>query len=135
VTQANKAIVQQWIEEIWIRGNFERAVSLLHPELIDHMPAPGQAPGREGHLAKARAARAAFPDLQVTLEALIGEGDRVVDMWTFKATHSGTSFLGIAPSGKAVEFQGIDIVRLQSSMITEIWHIEDFSSALAQLTG
>ena len=135
MSEVNKSIVRRWIEEIWLRGDYGLAANLLHPDLVDHMPAPGQAPGREGHLAKARAACAAFPDLQVSIDSLIAEADTVVDMWTFRASHTGAPFLGIPPSGRRVEFQGIDIVRICSGLITDIWHVEDFARAIEQLRG
>lgn len=76
--------------------------------------------------------RAAFPDVRYTMEDLIAEGDRVMDRWTVHATHLG-DFLGIPPTGKAITFWGIDILRIVNGRIKEIWHLEDQVSVLQQL--
>ena len=49
----------------------------------------------------AAAARAAFPDLTVTINDLIAEDDRVAKLWSLTATHKG-EYLGIAPTGRRV---------------------------------
>jgi len=64
---------------------------------------------------------AAFPDLRVTVEQWIVEGDMVATLVTFWGTHQG-ELLGVAPTGKPVEWSHIDIHRVEGGRITELWH-------------
>jgi predicted ester cyclase len=71
---------------------------------------PGQAAGPEGLKQMSTMMRTAFPDLQVTTEDLIGEGDKVVGRFTARGTHRG-EFMGAAPTNKVITMQEIHIGR------------------------
>jgi predicted ester cyclase len=73
----------------------------------------------------------AFPDSQVTIDVMIAEGDRVATK-TMTGTHTG-EFNGIAPTGKHVEIQYVDILRLRDGQITEHWLSMDQLSFMQQL--
>jgi steroid delta-isomerase-like uncharacterized protein len=64
--------------------------------------------------------RAGLPDVQLTVEDIIGERDRVVVRWRARATHRGV-FLGVPATGKAVSFTGVAIYRLSKGKIVERW--------------
>ncbi len=128
----NKAIALRYFQEVWGQGDFALEDQLLAPDYVDHQPAPGFPPDRTGHHRFLMHFRAAFPDVRYTMEDLIAEGDRVMDRWTVHATHLG-DFLGIPPTGKAITFWGIDILRIVNGRIKEIWHLEDQVSVLQQL--
>ena len=53
----------------------------------------------------------AFPDLRVTVEDMLAEGDKVATRWTIRGTHQG-ELMGIPPTGKQVEASGITIHRV-----------------------
>ena len=74
----------------------------------------------------------AFPDLVVTVEDQIAEGDRVVTRWTARGTHGG-EFLGIPPTGKEFTFKGVDIVRIVDGKIVEGWDVPDLFGLMRQL--
>ena len=63
---------------------------------------------------------------------VMADGDHAVDFWTFRATHLG-EFNGLAPTGRRVEFNGIDVVKVRDGRIAEIWHVEDMARMLDQL--
>jgi predicted ester cyclase len=93
---------------------------LLDPDFVDHDALPGQAPGREGHKQILTAFHSAFPDLNVTTEEILAEGEKVVSRWTARGTHQG-ELLGIAPTGNGVTIKGIDVLRVAESRIVERW--------------
>jgi steroid delta-isomerase-like uncharacterized protein len=62
----------------------------------------------------------AFPDLTATVEDVLAEGDKVVTRWTLRGTHQG-ELMGIAPTGKQIEFKGITIHRIAGGKIVEEW--------------
>jgi predicted ester cyclase len=74
----------------------------------------------------------AFPDLQVTVEDLIEEGDKVVGKNLVIGTHQG-EYMGISPTGKSVTYNEIMIFRFVSGRIAETWGIVDVFSQMKQL--
>jgi steroid delta-isomerase-like uncharacterized protein len=75
----------------------------------------------------------AFPDLNVTVDDVIAEGDKVVIRYTSRGTHQGeTGGLG-PPTGRQIELEGIAIQRFEGSKIVEFWDRFDSMSLLHQL--
>ena len=119
--EENKAVVRREQEELWNHtGDLEAAEELF---------AAGQA-----EAAKQEAAnfRRGFPDVTSIIENLIAEGDKVVARWRSRATHQG-DYMGIAPSGKAVEFTGISFYRIEGDKIAQSWNIEDQFGLMRQV--
>jgi len=76
--------------------------------------------------------RPAFPDLRVEVHDQIAEGDKVATRKTIRGTHQGP-LLGIAPTGKQVAIEVIDVIRLRDGQYVEHWGINTLSVVLAQL--
>ncbi|MCC6453331.1 MAG: ester cyclase [Caldilineaceae bacterium] len=74
----------------------------------------------------------AFPDVQIAIKEMIGEGNKVAVWWAFHATHLG-SFQNIAASGKSVEWDGLDLYTLADHKITSLVRKADSRSLLQQL--
>jgi steroid delta-isomerase-like uncharacterized protein len=116
----NKTIARRFNEDVWGRGDQAALEELFAPDFVDHGALPGQAPDREGHKQILAAFRSAFPDLSVTTEDIIAEGDKVVSRWTARGTHQG-ELLGTAPTGNEVTFTGIDVLRIAEGKVVERW--------------
>ncbi len=114
----NKTIAQRFNEDVWGRGDEAALEELLSPDFVDHGALPGQTPDREGHKQILGVFRSAFPDLQVTTEEIIAEGDKVVSRWTARGTHQG-ELMSIAPTGKEVTITGIDVLRIAEGKVVE----------------
>lgn len=128
-----RALMRRNITELWGKSRRELIPELYAPDCVDHNPVPGQLPGYPGLYAVMDAFTAAFPDLEMTLNGALADGDFGVDFWTFRATHSG-ELMGVPPTGRRVEFQGIDVVRVGGDgRIAEIWHVEDLATMLRQV--
>ena len=65
-----------------------------------------------------------WSDAAMTVDELIGEGDRVMARWTFRGVHTGELF-GIPPTGKAVAYAGINIFRVAEGKLAESWDLFD----------
>jgi steroid delta-isomerase-like uncharacterized protein len=65
--------------------------------------------------------RAAFPDMEFTVDLLIESDDLVVSNWTVKGTHTGTAFYDVPPSGQPVTINGTAILRIRDGQIVEHW--------------
>ena len=74
----------------------------------------------------------AFPDITVTIEDTVVEGDRIAARYTCSGTHRG-EFMGIQPTGKTFEMSEITIKRIEGGRFAESWAIPDFISMLQQL--
>ena len=74
----------------------------------------------------------AFPDLQIKIEDLIEEGDRVVLRDTLTATHQG-EILGIPATGKTVSWSAIWIYRMEHGKVAEMWGHADIPGLMQQL--
>lgn len=74
----------------------------------------------------------AFPDVQITIEEMIGEGDKVAILWTFHGTHRGP-FQGIPATGKTVDWDGLDLYTFIDGKITSLTRKADSRNLLQQL--
>ncbi len=74
----------------------------------------------------------AFPDGQMTILDLAITGDRVWCYWVSTGTHSDT-YLDIPATGKQVNYQGVDVLRIENGRIAECWDVPDVLSLLKQL--
>jgi steroid delta-isomerase-like uncharacterized protein len=131
-TDANKAVLRRFDEEVWNAGHLEVMDELFAPDYVNHDPSLGQTGDREGHKRTIALARAALPDVRETVEDLVAEGDRVAFRWTIRATHLGELF-GTQPTGNAVHIGGIEIYRLRDERIVERWGVFDRLGLMQQL--
>jgi len=75
---------------------------------------------------------AAFPDMKITADDLLAEGNKVVKVWTANYTHKG-EFVGIPATGKSIEQKGMEVFRIENGKIAEVWFCSDELGALKQM--
>jgi steroid delta-isomerase-like uncharacterized protein len=119
-TEQNKLVAQRFGQQVWGRGDMQAADEVLEDDFVEHNPAPGQAPGREGHKQVLKVWRAAFPDLTITADDVLADGDKVALRWTAHATHHD-ELMGMPATGRPVTLTGIDILRIVDGRIVERW--------------
>lgn len=129
-----KAIVRRNTEEVQGKGNFELFDELFAEDFLDHTPQPNMVPNKEGVRRLYRGLREAFPDFHAVIHWQAVEGDLVTTFKTYHGTHKGT-FLGVAPSGKKVQFETVDAMRVKNGKITEHWGVANLYSLMQQLAG
>jgi steroid delta-isomerase-like uncharacterized protein len=105
---------------------------VVEPDALIRTPLPIEATGAELLKEVFGRLHRAFPDLQVTVEDVIAEGDKVVARNTVTGTHQG-EYMGIPPTGKSITYNEIFMVRLASGRITETWGVVDVLSQMRQL--
>jgi steroid delta-isomerase-like uncharacterized protein len=133
--EQNKTNFKRLYEEVFNQGNFDVADELIGANVVEHQQQPGVTPDAAGpELVKqiARFFRTAFPDLQIIVNDLIVEGDRVAARVTITGTHQG-ELMGIPPTGKRVEVSSIDIIRYEDGKAAEHWGETDIMSMMQQL--
>ncbi len=112
-----------------IAATFEELVA---PDARIRTPLPIDASGPEMLGQVFAMLRRAYPDLRVTAEDLIAEGDRVVSRNVVTGTHQG-EYMGIAPTGKSVSYEEIFVMRFADGRIVETWGVVDVLGQLRQL--
>ena len=127
----NKAIARRGYEAI-NQNNLDALDEVAAPDLTDHDPAPGQAPGLEGVKQWFSSMHTAFPDFRMNVEDMIAEGDKVVARVRLSGTHQG-EFMGIDATGNRVTITGIDILRIADGKIVEHWGNFDDLGMMQQL--
>jgi steroid delta-isomerase-like uncharacterized protein len=130
--EANKDVIRAYVETIFNQRQVERAEELVAPDYVDHAALPGQAPGLEGAKDKWAMYLAGIPDLRITIEELVAEGDKVAVRRSYAGTHRGP-LLGIPPTDKQLQLGGISIFRLAGGKITEQWEELDQLALMQQL--
>jgi predicted ester cyclase len=78
------------------------------------------------------AAYSAFPDIRITIEDMVAEGDKVVYRGSARGTHQG-EFMGIAPTGKQISFTSTVVSRIADGRFQEDWESLDLLNVLQQL--
>lgn len=124
VQQDNRALTERVFKGL-ASGDLSAAQNVLTPHL------------QKGGEESAKAAKSVFPDLRVTLEDTVAEGDKVVARWTATGTHKGEGshalFGRVKPTGKPLRIQGITILRFKEGHVVETWGVTDELGAARQL--
>jgi steroid delta-isomerase-like uncharacterized protein len=133
VSEENKALVRRQEEDLFSGGNLDVADEIYAPDYVGHDPSnPEDVRGLQAAKRAASDYRQAFPDLRVTVEDLIAEGDRVAAHLRFRGTHLG-ELDGIAPTGRRVDCTGIVVSRIEEGKIAEDWANFDDLGMMQQL--
>jgi len=127
--EENKALVRRWVDAWNTNTNFEVLEQIFAPQWKNRYPLPGT---REGVKQFVKANRAAFSEIQMTIDLLLSEGEMVMFRWITIGVHTGP-FLGIVPTGKYVTYSGITVHRVENGKFVETITEFDVQSLLRQL--
>ncbi len=116
-TTEHKRLIQRLFNEGFNDGNLAVVYELFHPDFVDRST-PDQLAGIEGVKDYISMVRTGFPDISITIEDLIAEGDRVVVRTTWRGTHLG-EYEGMMPTGKRVTRTMIQIFRIVNGRLYE----------------
>jgi steroid delta-isomerase-like uncharacterized protein len=130
-TEGNKSIVRRFFGEGPSKGDLIAADELLASDFSLHVPLPST-PGIQGMNDVITACRAAFEHLNVTIEDMVAEGDKVAARFTARGIHRG-AFMGLPPTGKPITMSGIEIFRIENGKIAELWGEANLIGLMQQL--
>lgn len=122
----NKALVRRYLEEVVNTGNVDCIAEFIAPDYIDRND---QGRGINGAKRHVLGVRQTYPDLHVTVGQQVAEGEWVVTQVTGRGTHLGV-WLGMRPTGKTVEINGVNIDRVVNGRIAEHGGVADLLGAL-----
>jgi steroid delta-isomerase-like uncharacterized protein len=126
-----KSIVRKFYD-ILSTGDLDAADKIVAADYVNHNAIPGQAQGLEGFKQAIASLRTAFPDLEVTIEDQVAEGDRVASRYSVRGTHKG-AFLGVEATGKTVSWSAQVHQRVADGRVQESWLQWDQLGLLEQL--
>ena len=128
-----EAAVRRFFEEVWIKGNVTAAGDFLAAEFVSHNTVDVRVLGPDEYGRSVLGYRAAFPDLQTTLEDVFAVRDRVAVRGVDRGTHRG-EFMGRPATGRAVVSTWIEIFRLEAGKAVEGWLETDQRRLLDQIS-
>ena len=131
--EAENSVVRRFFAEAWNSTDLTLVDELIAPGYVGHdvnITHAERGPERIKRIMTTF--RAAFPDLQVTVEDVVIQGEKEVVRWTSRGTHKGP-FMNIAPTGKQVSVSGTDIGRVVNGQIQEMWSNWDGLGLMRQL--
>jgi steroid delta-isomerase-like uncharacterized protein len=133
MSESNKTVVRRLFEEVWNQGNLPVTDELFAPNYAHHdSSTPDVGRGPESEKKRATLYRTAFPDLRLTIEDIIAEGETVMARWSCQGTHKG-DLSGIAPTGKRITISGISTARIANGKMAEGWVNWDALGLMQQL--
>ena len=133
MSDANKNVVRRLFEEVWNKGNLPVADELFAQNYNHHdSSTPDFGRGPESEKKRAALYRNAFPDIRVTVEDLIAEGESVTARWSCHGTHKG-ELNGITPTGKQITISGISVARFTNGKMIEGYVSWDALGMMQQL--
>jgi steroid delta-isomerase-like uncharacterized protein len=127
-----KKINEHFYDEVFRRRNLDAIDELLTDDFVEHNPAPGQSPDRQGAKEMIGQVLAAFPDLELEVDRVIAEGDTVAVALRFTGTHQG-EFAGMPATGRRVNVAVTEVTRFQDGRCAEHWGVVDMAGLMAQL--
>jgi steroid delta-isomerase-like uncharacterized protein len=130
--ESNKQLSRRVNDEVWNEGKINLIDELVSADFVNHSAPPGLPADREGFKQFVGMYRAAFPDVQITIEDILAEGDRVMTRWSATGTHKG-KLLGIPPTNKKVTVTGMSENRISGGKIVEQWNEFDDLGMLQQI--
>jgi predicted ester cyclase len=128
----NKALIQRYLDEVWGKGNIAAADQFLAPDYKRYLSPVAEPLHLDGQKQRLAGFRAAFPDIHITMEDMVAEGDYVVFRSTMRATHQGV-FQGLPPTGRRVTVTLLDVIRIENGMFIEHWGGPDLFDLVKQM--
>ncbi|GAB3398790.1 ester cyclase [Schumannella luteola] len=123
---------QERLGEILAARDAQALTEVFHDDVVDHDPAPDQAPGSAGIVGFWTEMFTAFPDLEAAPQTLVADDESVTVALTISGTHTG-EFQGHAPTGRRFSVRGIQVGRFDDGRLVERWGATDEAGMQQQL--
>ncbi|HEU5100035.1 MAG TPA: ester cyclase [Roseiflexaceae bacterium] len=131
-SEQNKVIVRRIYDELINQERPSVIDETFAEDVIVHDPFMGVVSGRQAFKQLLGMFDMAFPGHRVEIHALIAEGDWVSVVHTHTALHAGP-FMNLAPTGREVLVNGVEVFRLAQGRIAEFWRHDDDAGLMRQL--
>ena len=129
--KGNKALVEAFCAAVFVNHDLSGLDRFMRDDYIQHNPDVPQ--GKEGFRQFFQTTFKAMPNFRYTLKKIVAEGDLVFMYCATTATHTGGDWLGLPPSGNKLEFDVVDMFRIEGDLIAEHWDVADTYKLFSQL--
>lgn len=133
MTKDAKSLVRNFYDAVGA-GNLSVIDELVADDFVDREAFPGLEPNKEGVKRFFAMLRSAFPDLRMEVREMLADDDLVSVRVIATGTHEG-DFMGMSSSGRRIEVQVFDILRIRDGQVTEHWGLMDAMTMMQQLGG
>ncbi|OGO41830.1 MAG: hypothetical protein A2137_06330 [Chloroflexi bacterium RBG_16_58_8] len=123
-TSKNKANVRRHVEEVWNKGNLDIIPELISPKYVAHPLTGDEVKGTDGFKQLVTTMRTAVPDLHITIDSMVAEGDTVAARYTYTGTFTG-EIPGYKPTGKKFKWTDALFHRFEGGKQVEAWTFAD----------
>jgi steroid delta-isomerase-like uncharacterized protein len=132
-TEQQLNAIEQYATDVWSKGDSDAIDGIFTSDRVRHGPGlEGISEGAAGHKELVTLYRTALPDLTVTIEAQVGEGETVCTRWRATGTNLGPT-LGVPPTGRSFDVFGFWMHRFEGDRIAEEWAVWDTHGFLSQI--
>ncbi|MEP7148387.1 MAG: ester cyclase [Acidobacteriota bacterium] len=118
-------LLHRWFDEVWNQKREEAIDEMMTEDVVIHGLGDEPIVGRENFKPFFRSFVSAFPDIHVTVEDAVSEGDKMSCRCIVRGTHTGDG-LGFPPTNMPVEFTGGGLCTLTDGRFSEVWNEFDF---------
>ena len=132
MSEENEAVVRRFVEDCLNGRNPDLVDELFSPDYVNYAAPEDVSPDLEGYKERVASVLRGFPDLQVTIEDLFSDGDRVATRLSASGTHEADS-LGVSATGKFVSWTAISIYQIVDGRIMQRWENRDDLGLMQQL--
>ena len=134
MTETNKGLVRRWFREVWNEGRESTIDELFAEGGIAYGLGDGETEVRGPAELKpfVRNLRGVLPDLQISIQDIMAEDDKVMVRILLEGTHAGSG-LGVPPSGRKIRVAGIVVIRISKGQLVEGWNSWDQLGLLRQI--
>ena len=115
----NKAVAMRVFEENFNQGKFQVADEIYARDFENH--GLHRTACLQEDQDAVHAEKKAFPDLKMTVDMMVAEGDLVSVVWTFRGTHTAAGYGGLPPTGAKIAIRGITVWRIIDGKIRDEW--------------
>jgi predicted SnoaL-like aldol condensation-catalyzing enzyme len=131
ISDSNKKVIELFINTVFVNHDFKVLDSIMRDDYIQHNPDVAQ--GKKGFLDFFKITFKAQPDFKYKIIRLVAEDDIVMAYCNSSGTHTGGPWLDKKPTGNRLDFNVVDIFRLQDGKIAEHWDVADTLTMFSQL--
>lgn len=129
---ANEDAARRFVDEVFNKGNMDFIDSAVTQDFVEQTPSPGQEQGIPGLRKWITEFRTAFPDLNMTVDHVVSEGDMVAMHVRMVGTNTG-AMMGMPATNKKLDVRGVDLLRFVDGKASEHWGYYEEMKMMQQL--
>ncbi|HUG31472.1 MAG TPA: ester cyclase [Acidimicrobiia bacterium] len=130
--EENKQLLERYVAEVWDNGNLEALKDFLAPDYRRHVSPTLPPLDLDEQTQRLAGFRSAFPDIELTVEEVLAEGDRIAFRSTITGTHRG-ELAGLPPTGRQIAVGLVDVIRVEDGRFAEQWGGPNMADLFRQL--